>query len=112
MFCPAAMIDRPNHWPCAYNPSSKPSLVLDREAKDREHDNPAGRWYSHCRQRSTGNVVIVTDDERDARIDTLIDAIADTNRNVATLATDLSSLTRLVRLHLIHDHGYEEPDDE
>jgi hypothetical protein len=40
----------------------------------------------------------------------LIDAVADTNRNVAALTADMSSLTRVVRLHLIHDHGYEDPD--
>jgi hypothetical protein len=54
----------------------------------------------------------MTDDERDARIDSLIDAIGDTNRNVATLATEVSSLTRVVRLHLVHDHGYEDSNDE
>ena len=52
----------------------------------------------------------MTDDERDARIDTLIDAIADTNRNVNTLADDVAALTRVMDLHLRHDHGYG--DDE
>lgn len=52
----------------------------------------------------------MTGDERDARIDALIDAVADTNRNVASLAADTASLSRVMRLHLTLDHGYEDPD--
>lgn len=68
----------------------------------------------------------MTDDERDARLETLIDLAADTNRRLAALTTetasntaaiglltkDIASLTRVMRLRLIHDHGYEPPDDE
>lgn len=82
----------------------------------------------------------MTDDERDARIDTLTDAIADTNRNVnaiagqvaslagqvasladaqavterhiTLLASDITSLARLMRQHLRDDHGYPEIGDD
>lgn len=54
----------------------------------------------------------MTDDERDARIDTLTDAIADTNHNVAALTADVASLARLMRQHLIQDHGYPEVGDD
>lgn len=60
----------------------------------------------------------MTDDERDDRIDTLTDAVADTNRAVrelvgvvAGVSRDVASLTTVVRLHLFHDHGYgDDPD--
>jgi hypothetical protein len=54
----------------------------------------------------------MTDDERDARIETLSDGIADTNRNVAILTRDVLSLTRVMRAHLIHDHGYDDLGDD
>jgi hypothetical protein len=54
----------------------------------------------------------MTDEERDATINTLVDAIAATNRNVNLLTADVAGLTRVMRLHLVQDHGYEDPDDE
>lgn len=68
----------------------------------------------------------MTDDERDARIETLTDAIADTNRAVAetsriaaetsrvvaSLAGETAFLQRLMRTHLVVDHGYDLPDGE
>lgn len=74
----------------------------------------------------------MTDDERDARIETLTDAIAETNRavnvlttnvtsltagvaaltgDVAALTADVASLSRLMRTHLVEDHGYPDIDD-
>jgi hypothetical protein len=57
------------------------------------------------------------DGHRYDRIDAIIDAVADlarqgaeTDRRLAVLTADVASLTRVVRLHLIHDHGYEDPD--
>lgn len=85
----------------------------------------------------------MNDEERDARLESLLDAIADTNRTVAALSadtsnaiaalaarqettdrqlalltTDIASLARLMRQHLVIDHGYpeidetDEPDDD
>lgn len=65
----------------------------------------------------------MNDEERESRIETLTDAVAATNRNmgaaiaetnraVAALTADVASLSRLMRAHLIHDHGYPEIDDD
>lgn len=68
----------------------------------------------------------MTDAERDARIDTLTDAIADTNRavmalavngertesNVTKLTANVDGLMWIMRQHLIVDHGYPEPEDD
>lgn len=82
----------------------------------------------------------MTDDERDARIETLTDAIAETNRAVNVLTTnvtsltadvasltsdvtsltagvtsltgDVASLSRLMRTHLVEDHDYPDIDDD
>lgn len=75
----------------------------------------------------------MTDDERDARIETLTDAIAETNRavnalttnvasltgnvasltgNVTSLTGDVASLSRMMRTHLVEDHDYPDIDDD
>lgn len=58
------------------------------------------------------------DDERDARMETLTDAIADAHRSIAALddrmivmVDSVTTLTELFDRHLRRDHGYGEPDD-
>lgn len=46
----------------------------------------------------------------DRRIDVLLDAIAETNRNLNALTSTVGKLADLMDRHLRHDHGYG--DDE
>lgn len=75
----------------------------------------------------------MTDDDRNARIETLADAIADTNRAVAGLSDHaervdrqlervdrqvdrvvlgIETLADVVQLHLQNDHGYPRPTED
>lgn len=58
------------------------------------------------------------DGERDARMETLTDAIADAHRSIAALddrmivmVDSVTTLTELFDRHLRRDHGYGKPDD-